>query len=239
VSQVRGRSIDDPVRATRHGRTFLVAALVACTIAALAPIAAQQIVRSTATTVPKLDAIGPAGGWIPTAAPITDWKPAFQGQAARLSQTFAKGGRLAGVEIDYYRAQQRGRELITSGNVLVTPGNAKWKEAAHAEMSTEWGGARHTVAHSSLDHGELRVEVLSAYWVDGQFTTSPYVGKMLQAWSRLRGRGDDAAFVALYVTATRDDHDAMRVLTDFANALGPGVERSLVAARGVHRLGEP
>jgi EpsI family protein len=83
--------------------------------------------------------------------------------------------------------------------------------------------------------GEARLEVLHAYWVDGRLTDSPYVGKMLQAWSRLRGNGDDAAFIVLYAPYRSRVDDARATLTDFAAAMTPGIERSLLAARSAVR----
>ncbi|HEX6137554.1 MAG TPA: exosortase A, partial [Casimicrobiaceae bacterium] len=182
----------------RPAAPFLVAAVAAVVVAAVWPLLAGAIDRSSATAAPTLPAIDGAGGWAQSATPLTDWTPKYSGQAAALAQTFANGERKAGIFVEYYRAQQRGRELITSGNMLVAPEDNRWKEAASGETTIDWAGVSKTARRVTLTGPDARLEVLSLYWVDGRITASPYVGKVLQAWSRLRGNGDDAALVVMY-----------------------------------------
>jgi exosortase A len=216
-----------PVSAVR----FFVAALAAVAITAAVPPVTAAIARSSPATVPSLPPLLAAGGWSPTAQTITDWTPHFLGQTASLSQSFAKGGRVAGVRIEYYRAQTRGRELITSGNLLVTPANNRWKELWRGAETVHWRGGARNVDRAELAADETRLALLSFYWVDGRVTASPYVGKLLQAWSRLTGRGDDAALVVLYAPHPLHGDDGRAVLDDFASAMLPEVEQLLRAAR--------
>jgi EpsI family protein len=178
--------------------------------------------------LPPIDA---ADGWSAATPPITDWKPNFSGQAATLAQVFSKGEWRAGIDIEYYRGQTRGRELITSGNVLVVPWDVHWKKTASRNASIGWDGASRNVSHVELANGETRLDVLSMYWVDGRITSSAPIGKALQAWSRLRGHGDDAALVVLYVRSAAGRSDAPQALRDFAAAMMPGIARTLRAAR--------
>jgi EpsI family protein len=189
------------------------------------------IARSSPATAPSLPPFQAAGGWSPIAQTITDWTPHFLGQAASLAQSFAKGERVAGVRIEYYRAQARGHELITSGNMLVTPDNNRWKEVQHGAATVRWNAGARDVDRVELAADETRLAVLSFYWIDGRVTASPYVGKLLQAWSRLTGRGDDAALVVLYVPHPLHGDDGRAALDDFASAMLPEVEQLLRTAR--------
>ena len=69
------------------------------------------------------------------------------------------------------------------------------------------------------------------YWVDDQFIVNPYWGKLLQAKSRLLGRGDDGAIVIVYAPYDNRPLDAERVLRDFVGAMLPAITRSLEHAR--------
>jgi exosortase A len=207
-------------------------AAVACIVAAgVALPLAHAIQRFTASGAASLPAIEAANGWSQTSQTVTDWSPKFSGQAATLAQTYAKGDRRAGIYIEYYRAQTPGHELITSGNVLVAPENARWKETVRGDAEVEWDGRTRRVGRARITSGESGLEVLHAYWIDGRVTASPYVGKVLQAWSRLRGNGDDAALIVLYAPFRSRGDDARATLADFASAMTPGIERSLLAAR--------
>jgi exosortase A len=214
---------------------FFAAALAAVAVAGVAQPLAGSIQRSVVPSAPSLPAIQAANGWSPTSHTVTDWSPKFSGQAATLAQTYAKGDRRAGIYIAYYRAQTPGHELITSGNVLVAPENNRWKETVRGDAAFEWDGRTRSVGRARITSGESGLEVLHAYWIDGRITASPYVGKVLQAWSRLRGNGDDAALIVLYAPYRSRVDDARATLTDFAAAMTPGIERSLLAARSAVR----
>ena len=230
---VQGRAAGMPTTTApaRPASRLFLAALGAVVVAAISQPLAGAIQRSSGSGAPSLPAIDAAGGWSPTSETLTDWKPRFSGQAAALAQSFAKGDRRAGIYIEYYRAQTRGHELITSGNLLVAPENNRWKEIASGNAVIDWAGTSSTVGRTELMAGESRLEVLNMYWVDGRVTPSPYVGKALQAWSRLTGRGDDSALVVLYTPRSARTDDARETLADFAAAVTPGIERTLLAAR--------
>jgi hypothetical protein len=60
---------------------------------------------------------------------------------------------------------------------------------------------------------------------------NPYWVKLLQAKSRLLGRGDDGAIVIVYAPYDVRPLDAERALTDFVDAMLPAITRSLEYAR--------
>ena len=94
-----------------------------------------------------------------------------------------------------------------------------------------WAGARKTVGRAELASEDLRLDVWHFFWVDGRVTASPYVGKALQAWSRLTGRGDDAALVVVYAPSRPRGDAGGQSLRAFAADMMPAIERTLRAAR--------
>jgi EpsI family protein len=81
------------------------------------------------------------------------------------------------------------------------------------------------------------VLVWRVFWIDGEFVSSSYWAKFLQARSKLLGRGDDGAVVIVYAPyaerAPAAEQRARQVLEDFARAMLPAIKQSLENARGV------
>ena len=139
-----------------------------------------------------------ANGWMPSSAAIANWKPHYSGYSADLSQTFQKDDRVVGLYLAYFRNQEKGHELVTSGNVLVTKLDWKWKEMATGSDSVDWTGTRAPVYRAEISGPDITLDVYRLYWVNGTVTSSDYVAKALIAWSKLRGRGDDSALILIY-----------------------------------------
>jgi len=82
----------------------------------------------------------------------------------------------------------------------------------------------------------MRLVVWRWYWVNGQYIVNPYWGKLLQATSRLLGRGDDAAIVIVYAPYDERSQDAEQALKDFVGTMLPAITRSLEYARHAQPL---
>jgi EpsI family protein len=67
--------------------------------------------------------------------------------------------------------------------------------------------------------------------VDGQYTVNPYRAKLLQAKSKLLGRGDDGAVIIVYTELDTDGKSAAGRLQDFVDAMLPAVTKGLQNAR--------
>ena len=231
----RARTVLKPERGAaninRSASRFFVPVLAAIAIAGVWQPLAAAIHPASEMTVPSLPSIAGANGWSATSTAFADWRPNYSGQAAELAQVFAKGDRQAGIYIEYYRGQSRGHELITSANVLTTPGNWHWKQTAQGQAEIAWAGARKTVGSAELANEDLHLDVWHFFWVDGRVTASPYVGKALQAWSRLTGNGDDAALVVVYAPNRPRGDAGGQSLREFAADMMPAIERTLRAAR--------
>ncbi|MBS3936575.1 MAG: EpsI family protein, partial [Sulfuritalea sp.] len=168
------------------------------------------------------------GSWQLAGAGLTDWRPAYANPSATLDVTLEKDGRRVGVYIAYYRRQGYEREMIGSGNVLVRSGDEEWAIAGRGQAQALLGGVEPVTLHVATlrrkavvlgDAGTSRLRVWHAYWIDDRIVTSDLVGKLLLAFGRLAGRGDDAA--AVFIVAAESGGDAL--IADYLATAGPAI----------------
>jgi exosortase A len=184
-----------------------------------------------ASGAPVIPPIASSNGWAAVPAGLTDWQPHYGGYVAESRQTFRKDGSDIGLYIAYYRDQGKGHELITSTNQLVEPADWKWKRISSGGDSIRWENRPARVDRSDLAGRTTDMQAFSLFWVDGRVTSSQYVAKALQAWSKLSGRGDDAALIVIYAARRRHDDDRRPSLRAFAQEMSPSIERTLDATR--------
>jgi EpsI family protein len=65
------------------------------------------------------------------------------------------------------------------------------------------------------------------FWVAGQYTSNPYLAKLLQAKARLLGEGDDSAVIVLYSPFEIGQVRAAAALQAFFSDALPAIEKSL------------
>lgn len=183
---------------------------------------------------PSIPVITGANGWDAKPGALTNWKPRYQGHAAELQQTWSKDGRDVGLYIAYYRQQAKGSELITSGNQLAATADWRWKQVGSGSDSIEWKGTAERADVADLSGQTVALQVYRLYWVAGRVTSSQYVAKALQAWSKLSGRGDDAALIVIYAPRSNRGDEAAASLRAFAREMSPSIEHALAAARASH-----
>ncbi len=213
------------------GRPFFAAAAVAVLVAGLwLPIEAR-VNQKGGAGAPVIAAVAGEGAWAPSTEVLAGWKPHYRGFSSELQQTFRKDGGVVGLYIAYYRNQEKGRELITSGNLLVAPADWNWKLITTGSDGVEWVGEHVPVNRAEIAGSQARLEVFRLYWVDGRTTDSEYVAKARLAWSKLSGRGDDAALIVMYTPILAPGHAAQTALRAFASAMSPSIERELAASR--------
>jgi exosortase A len=183
---------------------------------------------------PVLPAVIGEGGWVAEPIPFTDFKPHYLGAASELQQTFRKNGQEVGLYVAFYRRQEKGRELVTSGNALVTTSDPRWVQLTASSDSIPWDGKPVTVYRAQLSAPNIRLEAFRLYWVNGRVTASDYFAKGLLAWSNITGRGDDSALIVLYAPAPERGDGTSEPLRDFAAANAVSIEQALAATqRGV------
>jgi exosortase A len=220
----------DPRMWRTHGHAFGVAAFGAVVIAAAWPVAADALVARIEAGAPTLSPLGGHAGWAPAPLAAEEWTPHFSGQRALLHQAFTRDGREVRLYVPYYRAQEQGRELVNSQNVVVHPSDARWRVAERGRMTLPWNGRDVTATLAEIAGADGRWTAADFYWIDGRVTTSEYVAAGLLLAAKLAGRGDDAAAVVLYTQATEPPAIAAETLARFAADYSSHIERTLADA---------
>jgi exosortase A len=212
-------------------RRLFAAALAAIAIAGLWLPIESIVARPATIDVPLLRPLAGENGWVYSETSPSAWKPHYVGYASELDQTFVKGGHKVGLYVAYFRNQEKGRELITSGNGLVTMQDLRWRQLTTRSENIEWADAQVEVHRAEIAETNARLVAYRLYWVNGTVTSSDYVGKALIAWSKLRGRGDDSALIVIYTLWPAAGTDVDAALRDFATAMSPSIVRLLYSTR--------
>jgi EpsI family protein len=207
------------------------ATIAAAVIVAVWPVAASRMEAADSNPQPVLQPPPAVEGWRPVAEHLADWTPHFLNPLARFNQTYANDSGRVGLYIAYYRDQRQGAKLITSGNTLVLSNDRRWGNTGEIHRSETFNDEKVSLIEAQLRGASSRLLVWRWYWVDGQYTVNPYWAKLLQAKSKLLGRGDGGAVVIVYTELDPDRETAASRLHDFVNALLPAITRSLDDAR--------
>lgn len=221
-----------PARPAVSRTGMMAVAAAASLMVALPALWAERLLATTEAPVSVQLQAPP--GFEPLPADSRDasaWQPHFPGADARLQ------GRLAGVGmpvdffIAYYWRQDGERELVSWENRFHD--DRYWFLLGTGRMAAVPGSASPPLATARLHGaGDERRVVWYWYWVDGRFTASPLVAKLLQAWAVLAGGEQRAAVIALSILETGDaaaDQAVLRAL------LGRGTDYQALmkkAARG-------
>jgi exosortase A len=195
------------------------------------PLSASLDASDAARQV-RLGAIAPIGGWAVTKSTDVQFRPDFANPLAETTQYFAKGDVRVGVFVGYYAAQNQARELVSHHNQIATTTNRHWREIRRGRVEASVGGSALSVRAAELEGAAVRLDAWRWYWIDGRLTASDVMAKVLLAWSRLTGRGDDSAVVVIYGENKRGNGDADSGLRQFASEMGGSITRMLDAAEG-------
>lgn len=159
-------------------------------------------------------------------------RPHFPGARVVHQATYTYQGQPVDVFVAYYRNQTQGTELINIQNQLEP--TKKWGWSISTQPPNDSPNVPDVRLEGFVKKG-VHAAVYHFYWVNGMTTTSDFTSKILEALSRLRGRGDDAAAVAI-TAYSPDSVEAARVRTAaFANEHIAGIladlERTATADR--------
>ncbi|BAZ94698.1 uncharacterized protein FOKN1_2324 [Thiohalobacter thiocyanaticus] len=193
--------------APRYGLFALLILLLAAW-----PVAAQLLERDIglereriALTLPEA-----AAGW-QRVEPFTDWQPDYRGMDAEALGFFAQGEASVGVYLAYYARPRQGAELINSQNVMIAQKHPVWHQVGESRVSVEGGPGR--VIQTRLKSAAQRLLIHDWYRIGGHHTANPYLGKLLEAWERLRGNGRPSVGIVIFTEedpAGSTDREALR-----------------------------
>lgn len=156
------------------------------------------------------------------ASPFTQWKPGFFPAHAELYRFFQHDAQKVGVSVMYYRNQRHGAELISSSNRLVQEKDYQWRNVGTDSRRETIGSRTFVIREARIQGASGPLLVWYWYWIDGKFTASDYVGKLLQAKEKLLMRGDDGAALMIFAPYAANPDEARQALRDFlAENLAP------------------
>jgi exosortase A len=230
---------EDPVRgthATPSGASageltpgFVAGSLIAAAIVTAAPLYAQALDAGSSDVHVTVPAADPANGWTPKAPRQASFRPNYSGARGVLEQTFEKDGRTVGIFVAYYARERHDSGLIMSSNTVRPSGERSWVVTSEGRVQ---GAAQATAAvETRLRSESSELLVWHWYWADDRWVVRPEIVKVLQAFSRLFGNGDDAAVVVLYTTARGDGTAARETLRQFHTEMAPSLRAILRQAR--------
>jgi exosortase A len=198
----------------------------ACALLAGVWPAAQATLMAPATTAPAV--LEPLRG---LASAADGYTPRFENPAAQLHQRAERAGESLGLYVAYYRDQGNERKLVSSDNTLVRSDDRAWQSLGFGSRRVSLDGRSLTVRTARVRSvGGMQIVAWQWYWVDGVLTSSDALAKAFIAWSRLRGRGDDAAAVVFYARE-HPGGDVNAALEAFVRDAWPDVRATLERTR--------
>jgi exosortase A len=174
--------------------------------------------------------IAPAISW-PATPMFTDWAPRFVAPSAGFGGAWKSVGlQPVGLAILYYRNQDGGKALISSVNRL-TNRNEAWHDTATTGRTESVGGRRLALRETTLQGPQGSLLVWQSLWVGGGYTASAYMGKLMQARSKLLFGGDDGAAVIVYAPFADQPDEARAALRAFLREQFAQIDGALATAR--------
>lgn len=183
-------------------------------ILALAPLATRALSNRALTPVlinANVPKVFPPWKMLPEY--IGNWAPNFPGANVEVMQSYTDGGKPVHLYIAYYASQSQGAELINPRNRIAD--KRKWVRLSKGQtrlIIVDKTFQAHEITMRSLQRTSL---VWSWYWVTGQFTSNPYIVKLLQLKARLFGEPAEAAVIAISTDYDNQKTDANLHLQDF------------------------
>ena len=187
------------------GNAWTATALASVFVVLLPPLADWGLQRAeTSAAAAQFVLPDRLGEWAAEGAEIAAWRPKLLNPSIEASKTYSHEGRTVGVHIAYFRGQGPESKLVSSQNVLVESQDPHWNQVTTGGYASRAAGAVLDVRTAELlgtaPPGAARRPTLTVwrtYWVDG-FVAGDAAAKLRGAMARLRGRGDDGAWVVLY-----------------------------------------
>ena len=202
-------------------KKVLAVAAIAVIAGALAPVYANHMASRTVPAINgELPVPAVGGGWQLATGGDPDWSAVYQMAHAKLQRRYVKGPAQVDLYIAYYTSQRQGAELVSSRNSV---SDLKiWSRAASTSAAVQIDGEDKSVHRVRMlkNPGGKRI-AYQWYWIGGQFTSNPYVAKILQVINQLLSGGEAAASIVISTRYDESPKNADRILQDFLSSLQP------------------
>jgi exosortase A len=162
---------------------------------------------------------------------FTTWKPAFHPANAELTRSYRQGNQQINLTLLYYRNQQQGAGLISSTNRMAGEKDQHWHATGTTGRSETLAGRPLALRETRLQGPNGRLLAWHWYWIDGRFTASDYLGKLLLAKQKFLLQGDDGASVLVAAPYDEDPEVARKAMRSFLDGNLPALQATLAANR--------
>ncbi|HYD60388.1 MAG TPA: exosortase A [Noviherbaspirillum sp.] len=167
----------------------------------------------------------------PESMPFTDWKHGFSPAQAETTRFFEKDSRRVGMSVLVYRGRQDGAGLISTANRLVPTKERHWQQRSSATQNVTTGERVLDVRETRLQREGQKLLVWHWYTINGEFTASDYVGKLVLARERLFMRSNEGASIMLFAPFEEDVEGARAVMRKFLNDNVASLDASFARTR--------
>jgi exosortase A len=208
----------------------LITAFAAVAIAGLWPGIAWALDRGGEDNpAVRLQAPVPADGWRSVPESSWDWRPNVVGADGELYGFYVNEEETpVGLYLGVYRTQRQGAELLSSQNQMVVQQHQVWSDKEQTTRRIRLQGEDGEVNQSRLaSRRQERLLVWNWYRVGERHTANPYLGKVLEALSRLLGQRRDGTLIAIAAPYEEKVEDAQVVLQAFVDQMLPAIDREL------------
>jgi exosortase A len=163
----------------------------------------------------------PVSGWTLGAEPEPwNWRPRIRGTDGSLYAFYRKSDVPVGLYLGIYRTQRQGSELVSSSNVMVPPTPGEWSDSSIRLRTVKIANRELRVEqHRLMSRSGQRLLVWSFFRVGNRYTAEPYVAKVIEAMTRLRGSRGEAALLAVAAPYEERLEYAETVLLDFIDSM--------------------
>ena len=195
------------------GRTVLCACLF-LTALSIGPVSAKFIWVPVGQNA-HIALLSPAAS-LPVQNTSTDtigWKPSVLAPDTELVHSYEIQTRPLTLYIAYYAPEHRDAKLVSSTNILFD--RKVWLRTKEDDAEATIDGQRFRVHETFLRSSQRSVVVWSWYWVDGKYTSSDVLAKLLLVKARFLRDGLGAAIIAIAAEDRPDEIPAVEVLRQF------------------------
>lgn len=125
----------------------------------------------------------------------SDWSPAFANADLQILQGYARNGQTVDLFVAAYSRQGPGHKMIAYDNRIID--QTRWRVLRQSRRTIDVGFRTLPIIELVAASGDQRRYIWLLYWVDGTFTASPVVAKLLEVKAKLVSGDQRAAVVAI------------------------------------------
>lgn len=181
--------------------------------------------------IQSLTSIAPPAGWVIHTQDQKVWSPEFKGASSRILSTFEKNAVKMRLFMAHYRSESQGEELINQNNRFYDTNGWVQVNSRHRRMAL---GDDKNLNYKELilKNGERRKAIRFWYDINGYTTDSVYLGKLVQAVTRILRTDKGGVVVILLTEYAEDDVEVLDRFDHFHQSIYPLLQTSIAHARG-------